>query len=485
MDFIKKIFKNTYYFIPVLVLITAVIFTYIKTSQINCNDCNLIIISVDTLRADHMGVYGYNRNTTPYIDKWAKNATVFNNAYTVFPLTAHSFFTLFTGIDRVLSNDLLSIAYATNINYYKSQQSLPLVLAENRYLTGAFVTNQLLGAVYGYFRSQFEDFKFNNSTNLNDFNPGLADFAYDDQKLLTNRAIDWLKNNHSKKFFLWLHYLNPHHPYNAPASYVCKIDPSCTKDVYKEMLDGEDNPETCSQKISDVNKTHEENLYDAEILTTDEQIGLILRELRLLNLEKRTIVVFYGDHGEGFDHDIYHHGNALYTSSVRIPLIIKLPPNKKPAPHAVNALIDNSDIMPTLLNLMGVSYDKKLVTGKSFDSVFTKNDTNYKGKDFVYFRTPSDKTNRIGVTDGRYKYVSTKGDYCLYNNYKEELYDLNSDPEETINIIDQKQDVAKKLRSLLLSKLAKSSFTPEENDYNNTNNLKEKQIIKSLKSLGY
>lgn len=478
----KKIFLLTAFFIVIAAFIVFQEKNPAPQSSklINsCPNCNLILISVDTLREDHLGIYGYSKNTTKNIDSWAKDSTVFTNVYTVLPLTEHSFFTLFTGTDRVLLDPSLSQAYPTSMNAYKGD-TLAKILKKNNYDTQAFLTSMVPGTLFkDFFSIGFNNFNFVNTSKLKDDDPMLHLNAYQDQIAMTSKSIDWLSSNRNKKFFLWLHYLNPHHPYNAPKSYLCKIDLSCDKSFYHDTLRGDDKPEACITKLSDEVKQRQENLYDAEILTTDEQIGRVINKLKDLKLEKNTMVVFYADHGEGFDHDMYHHGNSLYSSNIRIPLIINVPGSSS---NKITSLIDNSDILPSILDILGVKHDKANFTGKSFEKALLKKNNNDKGKDYVYFITPPDNTHRLGITDGRYKYMVNQGTYCFYNDYRQELYDLEKDPGETDNIIDQEPEITNRLKEELIKKLSGVYASPA---VNNVHTQEEGEIIKSLKSLGY
>ena len=291
----KKIFILIVFFI-----IIAVFFVYQKKNTTtppsrltnSCPNCNLILISVDTLRKDHLGIYGYPKNITQNIDSWAKEATVFTNAYTLFPLTEHSFFTLFTGTDRVLSDPDFSQAYPTVMNDYKGD-TLAKILKNNNYETQAFITSMVPGTLFKkFFSIGFNNFKFVNTSKLKDDDPMLHLNAYQDQIAMTTESINWMSNNRNKKIFLWMHYLNPHHPYNAPKNYLCRLDSSCYQNYYHDTLDGNDKPEACITKLSDEVKNRQINLYDAEILTTDEQVGRVIKAIKDLNLEKNTLVVF-------------------------------------------------------------------------------------------------------------------------------------------------------------------------------------------------
>lgn len=466
---------------------------YIKhTSQ----DLNLILISVDTLRADHMGIYGYSRNTTPNIDDWAKTATVFTNAYTIMPLTAQSFYTLFTGRDDVFKNGSFSNSHPVTLDSEgKNALTLAKILKENNYSTTAIISNPVLGNVFKFFRSGFDQFDFidisGGFAKVKNPNPGMElidlysqSFSsdYENSQIITTKATGWLKANYKdkKKFFLWLHYSTPHSPYNPQIKYVCKIENQfCDTLKYQDILLGEcfDQEREVSTQTIDFAKL----LYNAEILSVDEQIGKILQELRNLNIDRKTIVIFYGDHGEGFDHDIFYHGNALYNSSIHIPLIIRSPFYKKAL--IVPKLIDNTDISPTVLDLLGIPYYKNQFSGLSFISAFDtskQKEAKHLEKKYIYSLSSADTTNKFTILDGAYKYIYSNVDECLYKGYREELYNLKTDPEEKNNLIGKEDSVASRLKKSLFEEIKRRSKT---SDLESTN--RNKDIINKLKSLGY
>jgi len=144
----------------VVTFILVIIFGFILYILIKPqkNNLNLILISVDTLSAEHIGVYGYDKNTTPNIDEFAKEAVVFNNAFTLFPITPHSFYTLMTG-----SNIFLKNSGSVNENLIKKEYELPFlsdILRSHGFTTAAFVTNPILGEIFPIFQKGFNKFEF-------------------------------------------------------------------------------------------------------------------------------------------------------------------------------------------------------------------------------------------------------------------------------------------------------------------------------------
>lgn len=418
---------------------------------------NLILISVDTLRADHMGIYGYKKETTPNIDAWAKNSVVFDKAYTIFPLTFQSFYTLFEGKNTVLKEkklqDSSSVAKLPNsINI-----TLPQILKKKGFRTAAFTTNPVIGVLsQNVFREGFEDFFFYDETQLSKtmrkenakkmFSPIFKEDFINGSKVSSD-SINWLKKNALKgRFFLWTHYSNPHEPYMPPNKYVCKLyKDQCSSNAPSVSITSSiprciNSRNTSSQKINELKK-----LYDGEILTVDEQIGSFLDYIRKSELDKNTVVVFYSDHGESFEHNILSHGYSLYEADVHIPMIISSP---KMEAQRSNLLIDNSDILPSLLTILGIDYNTLEFSGKSFFT--SKSKIRHTAKD-VYFMTLLDWTAKYGVTNGDFKYIYSHNNVCLNEGKKEELYMISShiNNEESNNITNKKQQIYSGLKTKL------------------------------------
>ena len=436
---------------------------------------NLILISVDTLRADHMGVYGYKRNTSPKIDAWAKDATVFNRAYTIFPLTFQSFYTLFTGRNEAIVNPKLGYSYSVSEATEALSPTLPQILKQNGFITTAFVTNPVIdGLATNTFRAGFDNFKFYDQSHLSEsINPGNAkDYFYnifihdnENSKQVTANSIEWINKNTDKKFFIWLHYSTPHLPYNPPQNYACELDKKfCDETEYQNALTVIPHRCTDTEKGS-LKEDQVEDLkvlYDAEIISIDEEIGKVLKAIKDNNLDKESVVVFYADHGEGFDHNIFDHGFSLYESNIHIPFIIKVPGSQE---KSIDTLIDNSDILPTLLDILGIKYAKNDYSGKSFiqSGKYINEDKE------VFFMTPKDWTNKFGVIYGENKYIYSAGDKCLNNRTNEESYNLILDKNEERN--NSKTQIYSELKNRL-SEFFKTQEPPQKE-------------IDQLKSLGY
>lgn len=207
-----------------------------------------------------------------------------------------------------------------------------------------------------------------------------------------------------------------------------------------------------------------------------------------MDSKKNTIVIFLSDHSEGFDHNYnFAHGNVLYNSSIRIPLIIKVP-WLKPVKSVETGLIDNTDIMPTLIRLLELGQVLKNTDGISFAEKFDSKpnfvDRNKDGPKNLIFIV-SAGSNKYSLTDGKYKYIYSFPDSCFAKGkVREELYDISTDSNETIDLSNIENRVYDRFKDQLKSFLKKYNLPAHSKKRNNRNNENEVQIDR-LESLSY
>ncbi len=478
MRFYKK--KKVFLFLLLAFFAGTMILLYLKISQ----PLNLIIISSDTLRADHMSVYGYKKNTTPNINKWAENATIFTNAKTMIPFTLPSFVSLMTGKSPFQTT--IYTNFKSKIP--KDVATLADVLKSNGYETAAFVTNYVLGPKIINFSDRFDIYT-------------VADYYYgneDRYKLenLINEANKYIQNNKNKKIFVWIHIIDPHAPYNPPQGLKCMFnDKYC--DFISKKTDYELGVERIkikgcrNEEIPEDKKRLLESLYDAEIYYMDRLVGSIIETIKNNNLDSRSLILFYGDHGEGMDHDFYFaHGEVLYNSLVKNPLIIKYPsifPTKK----KVDRLITNTDIFPTLLDLLKTPMNKDAIDGISFKNelnLFFQSSSN-KRRETIYY--VNNYLSKFAIEDTGYKYIYSLDKSCLYKDQKEELYNQQADPDERNNMVNINKKMTDKLKNKLLNfiknnkAILKFNTAGKVDGVGDANVDTDEDVINRLKSIGY
>lgn len=295
---------------------------------------NILFISCDTLRADHVGAYGYGP-TSPAIDRLAKQAVVFGRAYAQRSQTWPSLTSVVTSkypvIHGVRTNGLM---------LDEKHESLAEYLQGYNYSTAAFLGNMSRAAHRGYdvFAST----------------EGESGGQFGRDRKIAEQSIEWLRENQDGPFFLWAHFMNPHGPYSPP------------EPLARRFYDGPPGRFSGSrpnlEKIAiDKIELTEADLatmiaaYDGDVVCSDSCVAMVLDELTRLGLDDNTVVVFFSDHGdELYDHNYYFmHSCSVYESVLNVPLIIRAP-NRIPRGTVVDEIVELIDIAPTACALAGI-----------------------------------------------------------------------------------------------------------------------------------
>lgn len=432
---------------------------------------NVLLITIDALRADHLGYHGYQRNTSPFIDSMAKKSFVFLDVTVQSPKTTPSIASMIT------SKYVDCTGVKTNWGILPGKfLTIAEVVKKHGLTTVAYTTNTNLIAKNGIARG-FDEFTFF---------PGVA-------AQVTGKAIKRLEKGFDKKFFLWLHYLDPHGPYTPPAPYntmfvndefynpllKVNLDYTPMKGLNKNYVLGAV-PLYQQGALKGNPKKNELDFYisqyDGEIRYLDEEIKKLINFMKVKGLLENTIIVFTSDHGEGLgEHNYYfEHGWFAYQDQVSVPLFIYIPNTKKSMkiPEPVELL----DLAPSLVELLEIPVPKDF-QGKSLLPVL-------KGKKrktgFIYSQTPKEypefyKTLRLG-----------KWKYIIDRDGKEEFYNLARDPAEVVNLADSSIG-ANKCFLLLKKRIKKGPWNARKVFKGKTIKKKEldEETRKNFESLGY
>lgn len=306
---------------------------------------NVVMIVVDTLRADRLGAYGSALGLTPFLDGLAKRGTLFRNAYATSSWTPPSVASLFTS--RYPRQHRVSTGYRKLAD---EEVTLAEKLLAQRYATAGFSANLRLTTKLGYSQG-FEHWV--RHSKLRDKPRG---------KLLREGGLKWLDDRDSTSrqapFFLYLQYMEPHAPYQPPETFRNKFARPAD-----ESESSSANDKLLLLMLSDISD-HEgyllESLYNAEVAAVDAEIELLFAGLERRGLLENTIVLVTADHGEEFrDHGSFSHGTSLYNELVRVPLILLAPGFE--AGHAVDENVSLIDIAPTILDLLGLPPEPRFV----------------------------------------------------------------------------------------------------------------------------
>jgi arylsulfatase A-like enzyme/Flp pilus assembly protein TadD len=396
---------------------------------------NIVLITIDTLRADHVGCYGYKQIKTPNIDALAADGARFDRAFAVVPVTLPSHTSMLTGTYPMFSG----MHDFSGNKLSPLQPTLASVLKQAGYQTGAVLGSAVLDSRFGLnqgFDFYYDHFDFSrlDEANLEDMErPGNA---------VADVALDWLAKNSQKKFFLWMHLYDPHFPYHPPEPY---------------------------------SREYAAQPYDGEIAFADEQVGRLIRYLKDQGIYQNTVIVLCGDHGESLgEHGEKTHGFFIYNATMHVPLIIRLP--EKDAARVVADPVSLVDLMPTVLSAVGVDIPTQ-VQGRSLlsqlrpESADRNHDRDLYGETFLP-RIHFNWSELRGAENAKYHFIDAP---------HPELYDLSSDPGELHNLFAEKKAVADEMHAKLAGLIR---------DYSAGKEMAEKTgldpaLMERLKALGY
>ncbi len=402
---------------------------------------NVLLISIDTLRADHLGSYGDPHGLTPHLDRVADEGVLFTQAVTSSPWTLPAMASLFTAQyprrhgAGALTNGRTPLGRSP---LPPASWTLPSALHEHGFRTHAIVTNPYLALRYG-FGAGFDSYEnitieseaflaFSQTTALRLLTSAWPAVASGDRgETVSRRACQWLdKAVRSEPFFLWLHYIDPHPPYSraGATSHRSMRGDMSLEPALKDTGIGSTSPDIARLRSGEVRLSASEkeavhDLYRAEVRSVDQAVGSVLDTLQHLGLSRRTLVVIVGDHGEEFwEHGGVEHGRTVYDEVVRIPLLIRWPGHLPPALR-VSAVVRITDVAPTVLDLLHLPTPPPS-DGKSLVGLMHGEESQPR---VALIENMLFAEERIGIRTDRQKYVR-------WETGKEEAYDLASDPAE-------------------------------------------------------
>lgn len=368
----------------------------------SCEGCNLVLIVIDTLRADHLGFLGYERDTSPVLDEFARESMVYTRFYAPIPETNPSIASIFTS----------KPPYLHGVRYNKQilsdeEVTLAEVLSEYGYECGAVTSAAHVSREFGL----HQGFRFFDYPRIyRDYDRG--ERAQRKATQTVDIALKWLADNQENRFFLFVHLFDPHFPYEPPEEFQ----------VFKN-----DSHKKRQRIIA---------LYDGEIRYADNEIGRLLSYLRDEGLMEDTAVVVTADHGESLgEHDYRTHGDLLYEDQVWVPLIIHVDGLTQ---HS-DRLSQNMQLKPTILEILGVSDEQdaypSLYDDEQLDVLVFESDRCIKPELSGCHPNNSVQGKLIAARQGRHKYIFTP----TREGSVEELYDVVADPGE---LLDQHRNIS-------------------------------------------
>jgi len=403
-------------------------------------DINIILIVIDALRADHLGSYGYARKTSPVIDNFVRESTLFKNCYSQAPFTTPSVGSLLTSLyPRMHGATQRASALSQKV------KTLAELLQQKGFLTYGYVTNPNLKTMFHF----DQGFDFYDDNLIQDkfyyvalrrlplFNKVISAATErrfdstdkDNIDMAMPRIMKWLHRYKQENFFMYLHFMEPHEPYNPPWRYKQIFSYNRKDKVARDMA-----------------------FYDGEIRFCDEYLGLLLEQLKTYGIYDKTLIIITSDHGEAFgEHNDYGHGHTIYQELVHVPLIVKHDEAFAPG-KVVSEPVRLIDVMPTILGVAHVSYDGLegcSLLGDNGDAMIKGSGEDVFLERIFDIEMRKEKHVLMGVVrDNHWKYLYAKN---LENDslVHQELYDLKSDPKELNNLVAQRAHIVGDLKRVL------------------------------------
>ncbi len=416
---------------------------------------DVLLVTLDTQRADHLGCYGAAGSPTPALDALARRGVMFRTTIAAIPRTTQNVVTLPTGRYPV-EHGVRELRDRLD----EGESTLAELLRARGFRTAAFVGGGPLGRDQGVYQG---------------FDTAWIRVYEEQARALpvVLRALRWLALNGHRRYFLWVHLYDPHFYYAPPWPFYSLRDPRNreVRSLYEDLHTGRRRRGELQfrNNLSEPLRTYLRQLYRGEVEYTDFAVGLLLRAVGLLEAldpGRETLVVLTADHGESLgEHDyFYHHGNYLYEPDVKVPLILSLP-SRLPQGVVVDSQVRSVDIAPTVLELVDPTAQSP-ATGRSLLPLISGEERGHR-EAFIESDTNAWAENRrsylpgiagkwVAVRDGRYKLIRIPRPEADLH----ELYDLDRDPAETVNLYAALPEVARRLGEKLDGWLASAPPPP-------------------------
>ncbi len=425
---------------------------------------NVLLVTLDTLRADHLGCYGYFRDTSPRLDALAEESVLFERCAVPMATTLPSHVSMLTSTWPLEHGVLANVAHGGEaFSISPGLEPLSAVLADAGYATAAFVSAKPLRPKSGI-DAGFEHFD----------DPGAPARRGD---LTTSRALDWLRRHAAldaeRPFLLWVHLFDPHDPYVAPEGWAGHFRADERLDAWldeREFLESRalaNGNEYVPREVVDA--------YDDLVRFTDAQVGRLLDALDELGLDERTAVAVLTDHGEGLgQHEVLFHG-LLWREQVRAAWLLRVPGL---APRRVAEPVSTVDLLPTLLGRVEIPGAERLLAQASGVDALAPG---FRGRP----QLSQTGLRRVGLGQ-EIVYALTRGRW-RYHWLREEgeaLYDLEADPHELADVSSAHPEVVTALRAELLELVERQTERGRELGAGEVRRL-DAATLKALEDLGY
>lgn len=439
---------------------------------------NIILVTVDTLRADHLSTYGHARETSPNLTRLAERGVLFEVAYSTMGTTLPAHLSIMTGLyphqhGYVANHGAMSGGFESGEN----RRTIAEILRDDGYTTAAFVSGPTVSSVTGL-DSGFDEWDQHEYDKLR----SLASTSRHSSET-TDKAVAWIAKAPSEPFFLWVHYWDPHEPNIPPEPFASQFE---TDDVVETLIDERRiRPEVLRERFDDEELArlfHPDwgrhggelvlptidrdavrslyNRYDSDVYATDTALGRLMDSLSAQELFDDSIFVFTADHGQALgQHDWLEHGR-IQGENVHVPLVMRFPGDVVEQPLRVSEVVSVVDVFPTIMSRIHSASATELLAQASGEDLFSGeylrrfafSQRSVRERDWE----PGEDTDglKFGLTTSRWKYYHRPDG-------ADELYDLLVDPGELVDVAANHPDVLETLERHVRSILSKRSFTPE------------------------
>jgi len=484
--------RVSYLLLAAIVVLTLVFACHLLLSEGSVEPPNVLLITIDALRADRLGCYGYRLDTSPNIDRLSQRGVLFADCTVQWPKTWPSMASLISGMYPKATGVRINQRVLPSSLYVMSE-----IFGQAGYRTGAVTANFNIGRKFGfdrgfdYFVESWQDMWKQQEGDIPFHNrPGKVKF-FTNATIVTDQALKWLNENRKnpKPFFLWLHYMDTHGPYVPPQSYdkyfqnAYKSEPAPLRKLPPYQLHKD--TET-GHTITDIGFYRAK--YDREIRFLDDELGRLFKKIRKLGANRKTIIIFTADHGESFgEHNYYlEHGRFPYQACAHVPLII-IKDGILPKGKRIEKPVGLIDVSATILELAGIEVPATF-EGQSLVGMML-GEKNATAPEYVFMESGYDPNfPQLTVRYGRWKliHVQSQSDLAAMAGTKHELYDVYKDSAEVNNLIDQEPNIAAHL-SEVLHKWYASGPRYEEKGTETKIDIEtfDPKVIEMLKSLGY
>jgi len=395
----------------------------------------VILLVIDTLRADHLGCYGYHRDTSPFIDKISEEGVLFEYAYPTDVPTQPSFTSMFTGL-RGIETGIVSHSRSEVLS--EEIPCFPEILSRNGIVTAAVSTLYMMRR---WFARGFQYY-------MNPVAGVRRRLQQVDAEEINSMAFKWLRENYRKDFFLFIHYWDPHSLYFPPEPYRRLFYDGDECDPENHSLDV-----LKSQPIWPFTKGHLDAIkkgitdieyviaqYDGEIRYSDDNVRNLVWLLEELGIYDETALIITSDHGESLgEHGFYFDHCEVYETTIRVPLIMRYPPMIPKRKRFEGLVHSTISLMPTILDLFEIEPPGQL-EGKNLVDLANGDEEPY---DVIYVNQGLWTAKRAIRTE-KWKLIKTI-DKAFWETPEIELYDMKEDPEETKNLASEMPEIVDKL----------------------------------------